>query len=165
MQTQIYSFTLEDTDIPKTGELNITQQKGFKLTVIVLRQFTNLLSKTITAWETFKDGEIRHFYVPHTNDLAESSWGTHLAAIDKDVSELRDFWGSLQHQTEQFENMTNSLVTHAQVSSTRGDDYKTGAKQIHPSAYCYHYSKFPILLTEHDSKFEYSESGPPSAMK
>jgi hypothetical protein len=118
MQTQIYSFTREDTDIRKTGELNITQQKGFKWTVRVLRQFTNLLSKTITAWETFKDGEIRYFYVPHTNDLAESSWGTYLAAIDKDVTELRDFRSSLQHQTELFENMTNSLVTHAQHAET-----------------------------------------------
>ena len=118
MPTKIYSFTREDTDIPKTGELNITQQKGFKWTVRVLRQFTKLLSKTITAWETFKDGEIRYFYIPHTNELTENSWGTYLAAIDKDVTELRDFRSSLQYQTELFENMTNSLVTHAQHAET-----------------------------------------------
>lgn len=108
-------FTREDTaDIAKTGELSITQQKGFKWTIRVLRQFTDLLSITIAAWETFKDGEIRYFYVPHSDELAEISWGTYLAAIDKDVTQLRGLRSSLQHQTTLFENMTNSLVTHAQ---------------------------------------------------
>jgi hypothetical protein len=115
---KIYSFTREDTNIPKTGELTITQQKGFKWTIRVLRQFTNLLSKITASWETFKDGEIRYFYIPHTDELAQSSWGTYLAAIDKNVTELRDLRSSLQHQTELFENMTNSLVTHAQHAET-----------------------------------------------
>jgi hypothetical protein len=114
IRIQIYSFTQEDTDIRKAGELNITQQKGFKWTIRVLRQFTNLLSKTIASWETFKDGEIRYFYIPQSDQLADSSWGVYLAAIDKDVPELKDLRNSLQHQTELFENMTNSLVTHAQ---------------------------------------------------
>jgi hypothetical protein len=95
--------------------LNITQQKGFKWTIRVLRQFTNLLSKTITAWETFKDGEIRYFYVPHSDALADVSWGIYLAAIDKDVTELQDLRSSLQHQTELFENMTNSVSSDPDV--------------------------------------------------
>jgi hypothetical protein len=113
--TQIYLFTREDTaDIEKIGEPSITQQKGFKWTIRVLRQFTNLLSITIQAWETFKNGEIRCFYIPHSDELAESSWGTYLAAIDKDVTHLRRLRSSLQHQTKLFENMTNSLLAHAQ---------------------------------------------------
>jgi len=75
----------------------------------VLRQFTNLLSKTIKAWETFKGGEIRYFYLPHSDALADTSWGIYLAAIDKDITELQDLRSSLQHQTELFENMTNSV--------------------------------------------------------
>jgi len=35
-----------------------------------------------------------------------------------DVTELRDLRSSLQHQTELFENMTNSLVTHAAHAET-----------------------------------------------
>jgi hypothetical protein len=115
---KIYSFTREDTNIPKNGGLNITQQKGFKWTILYLRKFTILLSKIIASWETFKDGEIRYFYIPHTDELAESSWGIYLAAIDKNVTELRDLRSSLQHQTELFENMMNSLVTHAQHAET-----------------------------------------------
>jgi hypothetical protein len=75
----------------------------------VLRQFTNLLSKTITAWETFKGGEIRYFYVPYSDILADTSWAIYLTAIDKDITELQDLRSSLQHQTELFENMTNSV--------------------------------------------------------
>jgi hypothetical protein len=52
------------------------------------------------------------------DELAESSWGTYLAAIDKTVIELRDVCSSLQHRTELFENMTNSLVTHTQHVET-----------------------------------------------
>jgi len=104
---QIYSFTREDTDVSKMGD--ITQERGFKWTIRVLRQFNNLLSKTIKAWDTFNSGEIRYFYKPHSDELAEPFWVTYLAAIDKDVTELRDLQSSLQHQTELFENMTNSV--------------------------------------------------------
>lgn len=103
----IYLFT--------TGEgidailLEITQQRGFKWTIRVLRQFTHLLSKTIDSWETFKDGEIRYFNHPDSEGLANPSWGTYLAAIDKDVAELRNLRSSLLHQTELLENMTNSI--------------------------------------------------------
>jgi hypothetical protein len=106
---KVYSFTREDTHIRKTDELNMTQQKGFKWTVRVLRQFTNLLSKTIAAWETFKDGEIRYFYISQGDDSVGKSWGTYLASIDKDVTELKDLRSSLQYQTDLFENMTTNV--------------------------------------------------------
>lgn len=32
-----------------------------------------------------------------------------MAAIDKNVTELRDLYSTLQYQTELFENMTNSV--------------------------------------------------------
>jgi hypothetical protein len=83
-----------------------------------LREFTVSISNIISSWETFKDGEIRYFYIPHTDELAETSWGTYLAAIDKNVTELRDLRSSLEHQTELFEPMTNSLVIHAQHAET-----------------------------------------------
>jgi hypothetical protein len=108
---QIYSFTREDTDVAKMGD--ITQEKGFKWTIRVLRQFSHLLSKTINAWDTFNNGEIRYFYKPHSDELAEESWVTYLAAIEKDVTELRDLRGSLQYQTELFENMTNSVSSES----------------------------------------------------
>jgi hypothetical protein len=76
----------------------------------VLRQFTHLLSKTIDAWDTFKDGEIRYFYIPHSENLADVARGTYLASIDRDVTELRDLRSSLYYHTELFENMTNSVT-------------------------------------------------------
>lgn len=88
---------------------DITQEKGFKWTIRVLRQFNHLLSKTINAWDNFNNGEIRYFYRPHSDELAEEAWVTYLAAIEKDVTELRDLRDSLQYQTELFENMTNSV--------------------------------------------------------
>lgn len=41
--------------------------------------------------------------------FAQASWGGYLAAIDKDVTELRSLRSSVIHQTELFENMTNSV--------------------------------------------------------
>ena len=106
---KIYQFTRGEGELSDAAQLEITQQKGFKWTIRVLRQFTHLLSKTIDAWETFKDGEIRYFNQFDSDALAEASWGVYLAAIDKDVTELRDLRSSLIHQTELFENMTNSV--------------------------------------------------------
>lgn len=110
----VYAFTTEDTSLENADELNMTTEKGFKFTVRVLRQFANLLLKTIVAWETFKDGEIGYFYAPQGGDLGEVSWRTYVAAIDKDVTELKDLRSSLQYQTDLFENMITNLVTHAQ---------------------------------------------------
>ncbi|KAK0114087.1 hypothetical protein ONS95_013592 [Cadophora gregata] len=87
-------------------------------TIRVLRQFTHVLSKTIDSWDTFKDGEIRYLNLPDSENLADATWGNLLAAIDKDVIELRDLRSSLQHKTELFENMTNSIVTHAAHAET-----------------------------------------------
>jgi hypothetical protein len=80
---KIYSFTRGETDTGAAADLEITQRKGFRWTIRVLRQFTHLLSKTIDAWETFKDGEIRYFNLPDSEALAQEAWGSHLAAIDK----------------------------------------------------------------------------------
>ncbi|KAL3426855.1 hypothetical protein PVAG01_00364 [Phlyctema vagabunda] len=114
-----FSFTTEDTTIDSVNELEITQQKGFKWTIRILRQFTDLLSQAIDAWETFKAGEVRYFNLPESEQLARSLWSSYLAAIDKDVTVLKGLKRSLQHQTELFENMTNSLATHAALGASR----------------------------------------------
>ncbi|KAK0113336.1 hypothetical protein ONS96_014201 [Cadophora gregata f. sp. sojae] len=93
-------------------------EESFRWTIRVLRQFTHVLSKTIDSWDTFKDGEIRYLNLPDSENLADATWGNLLAAIDKDVIELRDLRSSLQHKTELFENMTNSIVTHAAHAET-----------------------------------------------
>jgi hypothetical protein len=87
----------------------MTQDESYKWTIRVLRKYTSHLSKTISRWETFKDGEIRYFFEPNSNALAASSFGVYLAAVNKDVEELIVLKKSLQHQTEIFENMTNSV--------------------------------------------------------
>ncbi|KAG4415773.1 hypothetical protein IFR04_011073 [Cadophora malorum] len=114
----IYAFTRGELGQGESIDLDITQRKGFRWVIRVLRQFTHVLSKTIDSWDTFKDGEIRYLNLPDSESLADASWGNLLAAIDKDVIELRDLRSSLQHKTELFENMTNSIVTHAAHAET-----------------------------------------------
>ena len=113
---KIYAFTRGELGQGGSIDLDITQRKGFRWTIRVLRQFTHVLSKTIDSWDTFKDGEIRYLNLPDSESLADASWGNLLAAIDKDVIELRDLRSSLQHKTELFENMTNSVSSHVPLA-------------------------------------------------
>jgi hypothetical protein len=106
MKRKIRSFTREGADIGK--RLNIAQKRRFNWTTQVLLNFKDLLSKTITAWETFEDGEIRYFCNPYSEELADDSWGTYLTPIRKDVNELRDLRSSLQHKADSFHTITNS---------------------------------------------------------
>jgi hypothetical protein len=87
----------------------MTQGESYKWTIRVLRKYTSHLSKTISRWETFKDGEIRYFFKPSSNVLADSTFDVHLTAVNRDVEELIVLKKSLEHQTEMFENMTNSV--------------------------------------------------------
>ncbi len=87
---------------------DLTQEESYKWTIRVLRKYTHRLSKAIDVWENFKGGEIRYLYKPASLDLAKPSFSVHLAAISKEVRELIEHRKSLQHQTEMFENMTNS---------------------------------------------------------
>ena len=59
---------------------------------------------------SFVNGELQYSCVPHSDEPAEKCWGSHIGAIDKDVTELRDLRDSLKYQ----ENMTNSVsaVSH-----------------------------------------------------
>jgi len=96
----------------------MTQDESYKWTIRVLRRYTNHLAKTISSWETFKDGEIQYFFRPNSHVLAESTFGVHLAAVNRDVEELIVLKKSLEHQTEMFENMANSV----NQSQTKQDD-------------------------------------------
>ncbi len=73
------------------------------------RQFTHLVSKTIDAWETFKDGEIHYFVLPDSEANTRASWWALVADIDKDVTELKKLRGSLLYRTEFFGAMTTSV--------------------------------------------------------
>jgi hypothetical protein len=75
----------------------------------VLRQMNHLLSKTINAWDTFRQGQIQYFCLPSSDAFADPSWAVYLARIDKNFAELHDLRSSLQYQTELFENMTNNV--------------------------------------------------------
>ncbi|KAL2060547.1 hypothetical protein VTL71DRAFT_9188 [Oculimacula yallundae] len=115
---RIYAFTRGEDDSNGEPELDITQRPGFIWAIRVLRQFTHEIAQTTRAWDTFKEGEIRYFNAPNSEDLANSLWGTLLAVIDKNITELKDLHSSLLHRTDLFENMTNSIVTHAAHAET-----------------------------------------------
>jgi hypothetical protein len=117
MKRKIRSFTREGTDIGK--RLNNAQKTRFNWTTQVLLNFNELLSKTITAWGTFEDGEIRYFCNPYSEDFADDSWGTYLTAIRKDVNELRDLRSSLQHKADIFHIITSSVSSIENVDWQR----------------------------------------------
>ncbi|KAE9366670.1 hypothetical protein N431DRAFT_495096 [Stipitochalara longipes BDJ] len=114
---QIHSVPRNRMD-SKSGHLKITTEAAFRWTIITLRKFANLLAKVIISWERFEEGEIQYFYNPQSGELADSSWGTYISAIGKDVNHLRDLMGSLKDQTKLFEDMTTNLVMHAQYAET-----------------------------------------------
>jgi len=99
----------ENPDTTSSRKHDMTQDESYKWTIRVLRKYSSHLSKTISRWETFKDGEIRYFFKSNSNALANSAFGVHLAAVNRDVEELIVLKNSLEHQTEMFENMTNSV--------------------------------------------------------
>jgi len=108
MGKQIHSFPRNRAE-GKTDGLKITTKEAFMWTIITLRKFANLLDKIIISWERFETGEIQYFYDPQTGELADTSWGTYISAIYKDVNHLRDLLGSLKDQTKLFEDMTTNV--------------------------------------------------------
>jgi hypothetical protein len=121
MKRKIRSFTREGTDISK--RLNIAQKTHFNWTTQVLHDFDELLSMTITAWETFEDGEIRYFCNPYSEDFADDSWGTYLTPIRKNVNELRNLRSSLQHKADTFHIITHSVSSIENVDWQETDTF------------------------------------------
>jgi hypothetical protein len=70
----------------------------------MLRQMTHLLSKTISSWDTFNNGDVGLF-----SPAGDPSWGAYLTRIDRHIAELRGLRNSLQYRIEIFENITNSV--------------------------------------------------------
>jgi hypothetical protein len=81
----------------------------------LLRKLANALSRTIKAWEAFKDGEIQYFCLP-VSDSSPTRYGTYFATIDKDFKELCDLRSSLLYQQEVFENMINVSLLRKTLS-------------------------------------------------
>ena len=80
----------------------------------VLRLFHKSLVNLLDSWNSFQAGEIRYFRVK--DDNLDRRWRSHLARIDKDITELRFLRRSLQQRIETFENMRNGVGDpHAKV--------------------------------------------------
>lgn len=99
----------ESSDTSSCREHDITQEESYRWTIRVLRKYTCLLSKTISAWEAFEDGEIGYFLDKESKTYAHPPFGEHVAAVRREVNELIDLKRRLQHQTEVFEHLTNSV--------------------------------------------------------
>ncbi len=109
-------MSLDDADNQQTRQ-DITQQPGYKWTIKTLREFTNLLSRTITAWERFFNQETWCFCASDSQQLDLPSWSGYFTAMEKDIRELQDLRSSLQHQTDMLENLINSVGVLALISS------------------------------------------------
>lgn len=62
----------------------------------------------VESWESFASGEIQYFEVREQETLRKV-WESHLAGIEKDVTELRFLRRSLQQKMEMFDNMRNGV--------------------------------------------------------
>ena len=85
----------------------------------LLRLLHNALIKIIESWENFEKGEIQYFEVEDYQALRKV-WDSHLAAINKDMSELQYLRRSLLQRIEMFDNkrsgvsvLTTVLLTSA----------------------------------------------------
>ena len=86
----------------------------------LLRLLHNALVKIIESWENFEKGEIQYFEVEEYQALRKS-WHSYLAAISKDMSELRYLRRSLLQRIEMFDNkrsgVSNSMKTPPTLAS------------------------------------------------
>ena len=83
-----------------------TRTKDYTRTIDLLRLLHNALVITIESWENFESGEIRYFEVQEHQAL-RMIWDSYLAAISKDISDLRFLRRLLQQKIEMFDNKKN----------------------------------------------------------
>ena len=62
--------------------------------------------KIFESWEAFEDGELQYFDARGQETL-RSLWGSYLANIEKDMTELRFLRRVLQQRIEMFDTMRN----------------------------------------------------------
>lgn len=85
-----------------------TRTKEYTWTVQFLRLLHHSLVNLLESWHRFQSGEVRYFRVRENDDL-DKRCRSHLAKIDKEITELRFLRRSIQQRIEVFDNMRNGV--------------------------------------------------------
>jgi len=87
-------------------------QRFSNRTIGFLQQVADLLSKTIDAWDTFRNGDIGYF---SGLELASGRSGSSfrvLLTVDKNMLELRDLRQEVENQKRLLENLEREITQH-----------------------------------------------------
>lgn len=85
-------------------DMALSHRENYDWIVHILRQFKQLIEKTIRAWESFEEREVSYFDM---SDLdVTGNWNMSLLdTIRRQVSELKELQKTLEEKKEMFDNM------------------------------------------------------------
>lgn len=86
-------------------DITLSRPEIYDWIVLILRQFKQLIAKTVGAWESFEEGEVR-FFEPEESGNRKASL---LGVIRKQVSDLKALYETLLEKTEMFDNMQSRV--------------------------------------------------------
>jgi hypothetical protein len=89
-------------------DITLSRPEIYDWIVLILRQFKQLIAKTVEAWESFEEGEVRFFDAPIPG-LSEIRKASLLGVIRKQVSDLKGLHKTLSEKTEMFDNMQSRV--------------------------------------------------------
>ena len=91
-------------------DARFTRTRDYTRTTDILRLLHNALVITIESWEDFESGELQYFEAQE-HEALRVTWDAYLAAIRKDISELRFLRRMLQQKIEMFDNKKSGAST------------------------------------------------------
>ena len=91
-------------------DARFTRTRDYTRTTDILRLLHNALVITTESWEDFESGEIKYFEAQE-HEALRMTWDAYLAAISKDISELRFLRRLLQQKIEMFDNKKSGAST------------------------------------------------------
>jgi hypothetical protein len=90
-------------------DITFSRPEIYDWIVLILRQFKQLIAKTVRALESFEEGEARFFESEEPGNRKASLLGV----IRKQVSDLKTLHETLLEKTEMFDNMQSRVrITH-----------------------------------------------------
>lgn len=91
-------------------DANFSRTRDYTRTTDLLRLLHNSLVITIESWEDFESGEIQYFEAQE-HEVLRVTWDAYLAAIIKDISELRFLQRLLEQKIGMFDNKKSGAST------------------------------------------------------
>ncbi|KAK3692167.1 hypothetical protein B0T22DRAFT_435486 [Podospora appendiculata] len=120
-QTHDYLLPTDDLYPDHTEKYNKRVQRFSNRTIRFLQQIITLLSKTVDAWDTFKEGDMGYFsgLEPLGSTERSGSSSRLLLTIDKHISEVRDLRKEVEAQRQLLESLEREVTQHLQQDSNK----------------------------------------------